>query len=109
MSHPRQKRTVVDLVEACRDVRVQDPLIGVGSQHVDLGDRVLGPTLRAEPVRARVEIRLEDRLEDQFERGLHHPVRGGRDTRRAQLAAPLGDLPLAHWQGVELAGLHLFA
>jgi hypothetical protein len=65
---------------------------------VDLGDRVLGPTFRAEPVGAREEVRFEDRLQDQFERGLHHPVRGGGDPQGAQLPAAFGDYPFPHRQ-----------
>ncbi len=44
-----------DLVEARRDVRVQDPLIGVGSQQVDLGDRVLGATRAVTSIKAKVK------------------------------------------------------
>ena len=66
--HPGQQRRMRDFVEARRDVAFQHPLVGVGRQHVDLSDRVVGSTLRAEPVGARVEVRLEDRLEDQLER-----------------------------------------
>ena len=55
---------------------------------MDLGDRVLGPALRAEPVGARLEVRLEDRLQHQLQGRLHDPVRDGRDPQPAQLAAP---------------------
>jgi len=96
-----------DFVKAGRDVGVQHPLIGVGPQHVDLGDRVVGSTFRAEPVGARVEVRLEDRFQDQLERGLHHPVRGGRNSQAAELPAALGDHPLPDRQRRELTGLHL--
>src|SRR5687767_4518941 len=41
---------------------------------MDLGDRVLRSALRAETVRARLEVRLEDRLEHQLQRSLHDPV-----------------------------------
>jgi len=74
---------------------------------VDLGDRVVGSTFRAEPVGARVEVRLEDRFQDQLERGLHHSVRGGRNSQAAELPAALGDHPLPDRQRRELTGLHL--
>jgi hypothetical protein len=54
-----------DLVETGRDIGFQNPVIvpGSGCQMVDLGDRVMGAPVRAEPVRARQEVRLENRLE----------------------------------------------
>jgi hypothetical protein len=67
MSHPVHEGRVVDLVEACRDVAFQHPLIGVGRQQTDLGDRVVGSALRAEAVADRLEVRLEDRLEHQLQ------------------------------------------
>ena len=57
---------------------------------MNLGDRVLGPALRAEAVGTRLEVRLEDRLEHQLQGGLHDPVPDGRDAQPAQLAAALG-------------------
>ena len=74
---------------------------------MNLGDRVLGPTLRAEPVGTRVEVRLKDRFEEQLERGLHRPVRRGRYPQRAQLAVALGDQSLPHRQRGERARLEL--
>ena len=106
-THPVQQHRVRDLVKAGRDVTVQHPLIGVGCQHVNLGDRVVGPTSRTEAVAHRLEIRLEDRLEEQLERGLHRAVRRGGDPELAQLAARFRDRPLAHRQRCERAGLQL--
>jgi hypothetical protein len=76
---PSQESGVGDLVEARRDVTLQHPLVGVGCEEVDLGDRVLCPAFGAKAVAARLEVRLEDRLEHQLERGLHDPVGNGRD------------------------------
>jgi hypothetical protein len=98
---------VVDLIEAGRDVAFQHPLIPMGCQQVDLGDGVLRPAARAEPVRARVEVRLEDRLQHQLERGLDHPVPDGRDPQPALLAAGLGDQPLPHRQRHKPPGLQV--
>ena len=58
---------------------------------VDFGDRVMRAPVRAEPVRARLEVGLEDGFQHQFERGLHHPVGHGRDAQLAELAARLRD------------------
>jgi hypothetical protein len=56
---------------------------------VDLGDRVMGTPVRAEPVRARQEIRLEDRLEYRLDSGLDDPVRDSGNTQLSQLGAAL--------------------
>src|SRR5215217_1111363 len=95
-----------DFVEAGGDVALQHPLIRVGRQVVDLGDRVLGAAAGAEPIRAGLEVRLPDRLQHQLERGLHHAVPHGRDPQPAPLAAAgLGDQPLPHRQGPKAAVL----
>src|SRR6266567_8220114 len=49
-----------DFVEARLDVTFQHPLVGVLGEVVRLGDRVMRPALRTEPVGTRVEVRLED-------------------------------------------------
>ena len=46
---------------------------------MDLGDRVLRSAVRAEPIRARLEIRLKDGLERCFQARLDHPVGHGGD------------------------------
>jgi hypothetical protein len=63
--HPIEEGRMPDLVEAGRDIGLQNPVIvpGSGCQMVDLGDRVMGTPVRAEPVRARQEVRLENGLE----------------------------------------------
>ena len=107
-SHPVHKGRVVDLVEACRDVPFQHPLIGAGTEEVDLGDRVLRPALRAEAVAARLEVRLEDRLEHQLEGGLHHPVPHGRDAETAALSPPaLGIIRSRTGRGRKLPSLQI--
>ncbi len=73
----------------------------------DLLDGVLCPTVGAEPVGARVEVRLKDRLHDQLDAGLHDPVCGSRDTQGAHLAARLGDHRLADRSRPELLILEL--
>jgi hypothetical protein len=100
---------MVDLVEACRDVPFEDPLIGAGGEVVDLGNRVLGPTLRAEAVAARLEIRFEDWLQDQLQGSLDDPIPDGRDAEAAALAVRLRDHPLPHGKGLEAPGLEVFS
>jgi hypothetical protein len=53
---------VIDLVEAGLDVGLENPVIlpEPGGQMLDLGDRAMRAPVRAEPVRARLEVRLED-------------------------------------------------
>src|SRR5215208_4320477 len=95
-----------DFVEAGGDVALQHPLIRVGCQMMDLGDRVLGAPAGAEPITTGLKVRLPDRLEHQLERGLHHAVPHGRDPQPAPLAAAgLGDQSLPHGQGTKAAVL----
>jgi site-specific DNA recombinase len=96
ISHPSHQGRVVDLVEARRDVGLKHPLVRARGEVVDLGDRVLGPALRAKAVRTRLEVRLEDRLEHQLQHGLHDPVGRGRDAKTPELARRLGDHLLPH-------------
>src|SRR5437899_7647881 len=64
------------LIETGFDIALQYPLViaGPGGEEVDLGNGVLCAPVRAEPVRARLEIRLEDGLEHQFQACLDHAV-----------------------------------
>ena len=64
----------VDGVEARLDVRVQHPPVTLGAEQVDLGDRVVRPPLRPEPVGDRHEVGLEDRFQHQLQRRLDDPV-----------------------------------
>jgi site-specific DNA recombinase len=103
--HQTHQGRVRDLVEARLDVSLDDPLVLAWTrrQVVHLGDRIMCPTLRTEPVGARVEVRLEDRLQHQLQRGLDHPVGHGRDPQPARLAASLRDHPFADRQRAETA------
>src|SRR3954454_1101090 len=89
--HPVHETRVRDFVETGFDVALHDPLVGVRRQMAHLGDRVMGPALRAEPVGAREEIRLEDRLQHQLQGCLDYPIPNGGDPEATQLAARLGD------------------
>ena len=104
-AEPVHEGDMPDFVEACPDVGLQHPLIPVGGVELDLGDRVVRAAVRAEPVRARLEVRLEDGFEHQLEGGLDHPVGHGRDPELAQLAAFLRDHHLPHRLRAELARL----
>jgi hypothetical protein len=57
-------------IETGFDVSLQHPLVSSGAEVVDLGDRVVSAAVRAEPIRARLEIRLEDRFEHRLQAGL---------------------------------------
>jgi hypothetical protein len=52
----------------------------VGAELMNLGDRVVGPPVRPEPVRDRLKVGLEDRFQHQLQRGLDHPISDGRNT-----------------------------
>src|ERR1700746_752173 len=67
---------MTDFVEAGFDVRLEHPSIidGLRGEVMDFGNCVLRPAVRAEPIRARLEIRLEDGLEHQFPAFLEHPA-----------------------------------
>jgi len=47
--HPAQQGRVVDLVEARLDVALQDPLIGAGGEHLEIGDGIPGPPAGRNP------------------------------------------------------------
>jgi hypothetical protein len=59
-----------------------------------LGDRVLRPASRPEPIGARLKVDLEDRLQHQLHRRLHDPIADRCDPEPAELPATLGDHPL---------------
>ena len=102
---PVHEGDMPDFVEACPDVGLQHPLIAVGGVVVDLGDRVVRAAVRAEPVRARLEVRLEDGFEHQLEGGLDHPVGHRGNPELAELAAFLRDHHLPHRLRAVLARL----
>ena len=96
--HPSQQAGVRNSVEACLDIGVQHPSVTVGTQMLNLGDRVVGPPVRPKPVGDRLEVGLEDGFQYQLQRGLDHPVGDGRDTETSQLprAVTFRDQPLTH-------------
>ena len=85
-----------DFIEAGPDVGLQHPGVSLGGEQLDLGDRIVRTAARAEPVRARLEVRLEDGLEHELEGSLDYPVANGRDGRFI--------LPLLSWR----VGIFLF-
>ena len=76
---------------------------------MNLSDRVLGPSLRAQTAGTRFEVRLEDRFEHQLQRGLHDSVGDSRDPQRADLAARLGNRCLPHPLGPEPASFEIIS
>jgi len=72
---------------------------------VDLRYRILRPPVRAEPIRARLEIRLEDRFQHRLQAGLDHAIRDSRDTELAELPAFLRYQHLPHFDRPELTRL----
>ena len=99
---------VRDSVKARLDVSVQHPPVTVGAELVDLGDRVVGPPLRPEPIRDRHEVGLEDRFQHQLQRRLDYPVGDGGDaqTCAASRTAALGIIPFPHRQRTKRTGLN---
>jgi hypothetical protein len=79
-SEPVHETGMRDFVEARFDVTLDHPLIGALSEVLDLGDGVMRPTLGAETVATRLEVRLEDRLEHQQQGCLGNPVSCGGDS-----------------------------
>ena len=74
---------------------------------MDLGDRVVRPPPRPEPVRDRQEVSLEYRLQHELQRCLDHPVGDHGNAQLADLprATGLGDRTFAHRQRAELSRL----
>ncbi len=104
---PVHQSRMLDFVETGFDVGLQNPAVitGLGCEMVDLGDRVLSAPFRAEPIRARLEIRLENRLEHQFQASLDHTIGDGRNTELAELPAFLRYQHPAHLHRPELTRL----
>jgi hypothetical protein len=94
-----------NLVETGFDVALQHPLVipGAGGEIVDLGDCVLRPPVRAEPIGARLEIRLEDGLEHQFKACLDHAISDGRNTEATKFPIRLRYHHPPHFDRPELA------
>jgi len=68
----------------------------LGAEPVNVGDRVVRPPLRPEPIGDRHEVGLEDRFQHELQRRLDHPVGDGGNAELAQLSrtAGLGNLAL---------------
>ena len=96
-AEPVHEGDMPDFVETGPDVGLQDPVVvtGSGSQVVDLGNSVVRAAVRAEPVRARLEVRLEDGFEHQLQGGLDHPVRDARYPERGACRSSSGSSPAA--------------
>jgi hypothetical protein len=94
-----------DRLKARLDVGVQHPPVALGAVPLDLGDRVVCPPHRPEPVGDRQEVGLEDGFQHQLQRRLNHPVRDRRDPELADPARPcrLGNQALPHRQRPERA------
>jgi site-specific DNA recombinase len=92
--HPVHDRAVCQVVKGRLDIRVQHPAVTAGAEVMDLGDRVVRPPHRPEPVGDGLEVRLEDRLQHQLQRSLDHLVSHGGDVlfilRSFQVAVQLG-------------------
>jgi len=108
-SHAVHQGHMVDPVKARLDVRIQHPLVSLGAEQVDLGDRVVCAPLGPEPVGDRLEVGLEDRFQHQFQRRLNDPVGHRGNPQAPHLAGPtrFGDLAFPHRFGPELPGLDL--
>jgi site-specific DNA recombinase len=106
--HPTQQGRVIDRVETCLDIGIEHPQISLGAQPLDIGDRVVRPTPRPEPIGDRKEISLEDGLQHQLQRRLDHPVGDRRDAQTSELPRPAGfaDHALPHRQRPERPVLH---
>ncbi|SEC26777.1 site-specific DNA recombinase [Rhodococcus jostii] len=105
---PFHDRGMGQLVETRRDIGLEYPVMIPGSESVNLGDRVLSATPRAETVTDRFEVRLEDRLQHQQQRRLHGAVHRGGDTEPPEFAAPrLRNQSFRHRQRSKGPRLHL--
>jgi hypothetical protein len=71
---------MINFIKAGFDVTFQYPAVTAGPVVVDLGDRVLRAPVRAEPIRARLEVRLENRLKNCLQASLDHPVSDSGNT-----------------------------
>ena len=98
---------MVDPVKARLDVRIQHPLVSLGAEMVDLGDRVVCAPLGPEPVGDRLEVGLEDRFQHQFQRRLDDTVGHRGNPQATDLPGParFGDLAFPHRFGPELRAL----
>jgi site-specific DNA recombinase len=105
VAQPVHQGRMRDLIEARRDVTLDDPLIRAARQVSGLGDRVMSPPTGAKAVAARQEVRLQDRLQHQGQGRLDHPVGDGGDPQPALFTARLRDHPFPHRHWPETAVL----
>ena len=108
-SQPILNGNMRDFVETRLDVCFENPLVGVGREHVYLGDRVVRSASGPEPVGARFEVGLEDRLEHRLEGGLDHAVAKGRHPKPPEFSPALGYQPLLDRQRPKAPGPQLLA
>ena len=94
-------------VKARLDVRLDDPLVGVGCEAMDLGDRVLCPAAGPVGVARSVEAALEDRLHDELEGHLRDTVLERWDPEATRPAIAFGNQSLADRQRPERPRLQL--
>src|SRR5204863_2947283 len=94
--YPNQGGRVRERIEARFDISLENPLIGVGREHVYLGDRVMGAASRPKPIGAGLEVRLEDRLKHRFEGSLNYSVAEGGHPESTELPAALGYQPFLY-------------
>ncbi len=109
--HPIHQGGMRDRVKARLDVRVQHPPVALGAEPLNLGDRVVRPPHRPEPVGDRFENGLEDRFQHQLQRRLNNPVRHRGNPQATDLPAPtrLRDPAFPHRQRPEHTLLELGA
>ena len=78
--HPIEQSGVRDLVKARLDIGVQHPTVTVGAELMNLGDRIVSPPVRPEPIGNRLEVGFEDGFQHQLQRSLDYPISDGRNT-----------------------------
>jgi len=67
-------------VKARLDISIQHPPVTMSAEQLYLGDRVVGPPVRPEPIGDRLKVGLEDGFQHQLQRGLNHPISDGRNS-----------------------------
>ena len=88
---PHQCR-VRDRVEVALQVGIHHMGVALLDQFIDFAQCVFAAALRAKTVTRLLKLALEDRLDHQLQCRLHDAVFDHRNSQRAQLAAPFGNL-----------------